>query len=659
MESRLKPRHLPTLARGWDPAAPPRTLLHSEAGPLWRDLHNFRAHEGRLARREALSALTLGSIYPPVLFNDQQGNVGNAQVPIVLLSHNPELGDDLASLVCITSREIFLYRAGAWFNLTPVYEVGRVNVTSASTTVSAASGSPLWLSNGVIAGNLVELPKGSNAWYRISLWTETTLTLASPYTGATLTNAEYRIRRTFATGRPALDLPIFAEVFNNDLYVAGPAPNLGGVWVLRADNVWGFPPPTSASILACTYSIQIGIDRLLDTSTSPIVTGMTLLDDGRIVLAMTDNTYRSRIYYSSHLNPAVWSARPGGYTDVTAMSGTLRALGRMGPNLTLHYDQGIALGVPTGEDDPPLAFRRTSVSVGCAANRTLKSVEGLQMFMARDGNVYAFDGASARPLGEPVRWFVRDRRRSRLRIAHASVDAYRREFHLWWPQRSDSLANEAFDLTVSQNLETVRFTWSAESQQWSKAKFSALIGSASDNMEGEPLASHRAEGGRAKGTCLVGLPSYDPNGPPNGGATTPMLFKLSEEVLGDVATGFSGAPGIGGIYAIGDDDDFGMPGVDKTLSHITVWFASTTTKSESFEVGVSSNGGNTWTATTRTLALVAGDEMFAHFFFEPMTAERWRFRLRCPAGAENGMAAQPVRLTVWYIPQSEVEAVER
>lgn len=48
MESRLRPRHLPILARSWDPAAPPCALAHSGAGPLWRDLPNFRAHEGRL-----------------------------------------------------------------------------------------------------------------------------------------------------------------------------------------------------------------------------------------------------------------------------------------------------------------------------------------------------------------------------------------------------------------------------------------------------------------------------------------------------------------------------------------------------------------------------------------------------------------------------------
>ncbi len=122
---------------------------------------------------------------------------------------------------------------------------------------------------------------------------------------------------------------------------------------------------------------------------------------------------------------------------------------------------------------------------------------------------------------------------------------------------------------------------------------------------------------------------------------TSMLAKLTEESLTDLGFGFSGSSSMGGIQAISDDDDFGMPGVDKTISHVTVWFQSATTKTEAFEVGISNDGGTTWATATTNVALRAGDETFAHFWFEPATAEKWRVRLRCPSGNENAMAASP------------------
>lgn len=659
-DKQLRPLRFPTLARGWSPSAAPRTLRAEGDGPLWIDLQNLSLREGRLARREALASLSAGSVFPTIQRNHRRlgSTDGNAQVPLAIISDNQQ-NDDVHGLVCITTRgEIHLYRAGAWFNLTPVYQTGTVSITSGTTLVTAASGTPSWQDNGIASSQLIELPKLSGIWHRIASVANPTLTLAEPYTGPTLSSQAYQIRRQFAYGDVYIQYNVFAEVFNNDLYVAGPAP-YGGLWVLRVDGIFGLSP-SPASILASSYYLP-GIDSLDDVGVSPECQGLAVLDDGRIVLAVREaTTYKSRVYYSSHLNQAVWSAAPGGYTDVTANPGTIRALARMGANLAVHYDSGIALAVPTGEDDPPLAFRRTVATVGCYAPRTLRMFEGVQAFLARDGNVYGFDGASVRPMGDPVRFHTRDRRRSRFKAAHASVDTFRREYHLYLPQYSDSIAADEFRTHADQTQETLRYTFVAELGQWTKAKFATLIGAASDTMDGEPLLLYKAEGGRYKGSCLVGIPSYDPHPTLSGGAgatISNMLFKLSEAAGTDYATNFVGTSSAGGVFGVTDDHDCDLPGIDKTVSHVTVWLQSTETRTESVEVGLSKDCGSTWTTAMAAVNLSATDEVFAHFFFAPATGEKWRVRLGFPAGLET--SAMPTRMVLWYAVVAEVEAVSR
>ncbi len=649
MESKsLQPYLFPNLAGGWDPSGYPRSLGPANPnGDLWSQIHNFRAHEGRLRRRSAITTLE-SSYNPTILFNDNLAKsslepIGNAQLPLLIYSWKDEPGGSRHTLV-VTTREVHLNQNGIWTVITPVYEVGTVNVTNGSTTVTVASGTPNWLSNGVIPGNLIQLPKGSGAWYRIWDATNTTITLHTAFTGTTIAGGTYSIRRNISPyrfGNVALGAKAFAVLFNDDLYIATPGPIDGSVWVLKTtvSNAFTSGP---CSILACSYAIQSGVDVLPGATPFPVCNGLTVLDDGRVVLALTSSDFRSRIYYSSHLNQAVWSTTPAGFTDVTTVEGTLRALGKLGSNLTLHFDRGIALGVPTGQDDPPLAFRPTQTKAGCGSARTLKQLNREEYFVTKDFDVCSFDGVSISFIGEPVKNYLQYRNRARLKIAHAAIDSYRREYHVYLAQDGTDEANQPVK-------ETLRFVYSVDRKAWTKEQFAVLIGAASDEL------GFYTEG-RDMGNAIVGIPSLDPV---DGAGTSDMLFKLSEVVTTDASPGFGATGANGGVYATTDDFDCELPGVDKTLSHITVWFFSDTTEAEVFEVGISKDSGTTWTSVQVTVSLVAGTDVFAHFFFDPITSEKWRVRLRCPAGSENGMAACPWRMTVWYMPQTSVEAVER
>lgn len=142
--------------------------------------------------------------------------------------------------------------------------------------------------------------------------------------------------------------------------------------------------------------------RVAGAATQVQVRGLDLLQDGRIVVATSSEINPSRIYYSSQIQqPQIhWNQSPGGFTDVVAVAGALQAMGRLGDQLTLHYAHGIAIAIPTGQDDPPLTFQATREIQGCFLWRTLVNVPpATECFVAQDGRLYRFNGSSAEPLG--------------------------------------------------------------------------------------------------------------------------------------------------------------------------------------------------------------------------------------------------------------------
>jgi hypothetical protein len=137
-----------------------------------------------------------------------------------------------------------------------------------------------------------------------------------------------------------------------------------------------------------------------------------------------------------------------------------------------------------------------------------------------------------------------------------------------------------------------------------------------------------------------------------------MIYRLSETLEAEDSHPEHPTGSRGEIFAETDDLDFDLPGIDKTISHITVYYrAKEWTGNADLEVGISSNSGWDWTTDTKALSFAVSKERFKHFFFEAAAAERWRLRLRVPSG--NTMHYELIRIIVSYIPLCEVEAVER
>lgn len=595
----MKPIYFPMLGSGWGPNAPAGTLRPDSGGPIWRDMRNLRFHDGYAARRATLAEFDAGTIYPSIPWNGRD-TFYTGQVPVVILTdYQAAPNDDVASMVVVTDRELWLYRTSSWTNLTPTYTTGTVSATNGSTAVSGTG--TQWTTLGIHQGNLVEIPAGSGDWFPVSsVGSNTSITLGSAFTGSTASGLSYVIRRTFPDiGKNA---PFFAEVFNGDLYVAGPLVQNGQPAVVRVTGAFGFPVPSPATYLTAAFDVTGGIDVYAGAGSSDALVGMAVLDDGRVVAGLVSNSYGARILYSSHLNQAVWTTAPGGFTDVTTISGTLRALQRYGTSLTLHYDTGIAWGEPTGQDDPPLSFRPTRARKGCFAPRTLTSSPGGGLvYLGSDMNVYRFRGGGEERVGSvksgsdpspPRDTLSQFRKNAVYLMAHASVDEYRGDWRLLMPQKSDSAADRD-DLHSSQETETLEFVWNETTGQWSQGKYGIWVGAVSNRMLSQPFSSWRSGGMRSEGFAIVGVPSYDPNGATgSGGASSNMVYRLIENGSADVDPGFS--QGSEGTFYLESDDLYLAPEEMIVASHVLLWMSGSSDVSETVVIEVSSDGGSSW-----------------------------------------------------------------
>lgn len=404
----------PVLARGMNREAPIGTLNPNAAeGPLWREMNNLVPHEGALRRREAVVEATGG--LPTFLDDTEQSVIGLFEV-------SPYYGGT-ARWLLVTSREIYLGDFGAWTNLTPRYETGTVTINNGSTTltglgtewqvrrIAGTSGVPE-------QSHAVELPLDSGDWYAIDTVTnDTSITLATPYTGSNLAGDDYSIRRSFIGGT---NFPVYAASLNGDLYIAGFVSSgvpfgvsvradggvlkiLGGATLAKTS----FDAASDVSFLTSgTDPVESGLDNL---GYAIEVAGLAVLSDGRLILptfwfdTSTDES-GSRVHYSSLTNLAVWTASPGGFTDVTDFSGTVTAMTGGGASISLHFADGIAVGDLTGAQDPPLRFRASRAKVGAAGPKVVVSIPGGKaippgdLFIGADASIYLFNGGDALPV---------------------------------------------------------------------------------------------------------------------------------------------------------------------------------------------------------------------------------------------------------------------
>ncbi len=563
------------MGAGVAPTAPPNSIdPESDSGYAWRDSLNLIERDGALVPRPGIvSHATETSVAAlPYVFSATLED-GEAVISVYSFS---------TSLLVVTNRQVFKYAGGTWYNVTPTYTTGTVTATNGSPNVTGAGGTQ-W-STRVINTDEHILIEGE--WYRISSVTsDTALILTENFRGATGGGKAYTIRRnwtgTAVPGDNVRDL-IVSTVYNGSLYVAGPV--AGGISqraaVIKITEI-GQGTSTVGTYITGKDEFSTGLDFIANLYQ---VNGITALQDGRIVIAGSLlGLDRSVVFYSSHLNDAVWTVSPGGQTTLTdAHDEDITAVGSLGSATTFHHQNGIILGHPTGQADPPLAYQTSAAHVGCWAPRTLvRYGTGVELFVAHDGMPYLFTGAEAKPLSEDLGFFIRQlgltRERLRTRL-HSGLDAARGLYLVFaWGATS----NTSFWLCDIGN----GITWACVAPL-PISSCSSWLSNGTTHTGGVLTAAHRA---------YVGTSSLD-------GASEVAVLKLLKEGAADLAYA-SGAPQVSNVES--DDLDFGNPLAWKQIEKIIAWFRPLTASGgpDTPILSVSIDGGVTWTDVTLSITL--------------------------------------------------------
>lgn len=396
----------------------PGHALHRDGVSFARILNNLRPTRGELERRPGLTA----ALDTLPTRDGLSGTFDIAHIEEIDISP----GLDSRYLVA-TTQELFIVDAGSWSEITPTYTAGTVSVTNGSDTVTGSSTE--WDTRGIYGlttpdGCWFKGPDGD--WYNIkAVNSDTEIVLSTNYGGSTASGQSYTIKRTLGVANSdgtGSKLPwfLFTQKINQDLYVAGPVSggfadptNAQDGGVLKVTRGADFLKTSfSASDVSYIFSGQNEVESGIDFADDRLdIYGFGVLSDGRLVLVTQfyDSTANvsggARVHYSSHLNVAVWSTSPGGFTDLIDYEGSVTAASFSTISAAIHFTNGIEVADLTGQDDPPLRFRPSRASnIGAVGPRMIASAPqgranpGSEIFLGTDLRFYSWNGVSVSPL---------------------------------------------------------------------------------------------------------------------------------------------------------------------------------------------------------------------------------------------------------------------
>jgi hypothetical protein len=359
---------------------------------------------------------------------------------------------------------------------------------------------------------------------------------------------------------------IFATIFNGDLYVAGTT--IGGAdgtakcAVIKVADIYNTASPTT--YLTGSSAYVAGLDTISGLTR---IAGVQALQDGRIVIGGNTNN----VYYSSHLNTAVWTTSPGGQVPISMGNGRITTLGMIGNIVTVHWPNGIVQGRPTGNSDPPLSWQKSNAVKGCDAHRTLKGAGGIEIFMTSDNDVCVFDGNETKSLGDgEIRYRLMATANASQDYFFASFDPERMEYTLWQGATPSSLA----------------WLYQFEGNTWWPMSFPMPIWAAFG--ANHPVAGYNT----ARSLCGFSTVNWV-----TGGIFSNILFQLDDSIASDpISYPVQAQPT---YYLTTDDLDFGDPLFYKTPQTVTIWLTprvtnATNSSPEQFLISVSRDGGTTW-----------------------------------------------------------------
>lgn len=496
----------------------------------------------------------------------------------------------------------------------------------------------------------------------------------------------------------------FVREFNGDLYIGS------GAWHIKTGPIQVAPAVLkisnffrSGAFTHADYSWVVsggnlaaptaysGCENLGGTTprsfTWNTLCGMEFLQDGRLVLLgasedPTSNTVTmARVFYSSHLDVTQWNTSPGGWVDVVANPGAAHALSKLGSSLHIHYADAIVAGEPTGQDDPPLYFRPTQAGAGTLYPQSIRPYEGTILFVDANLNLQRFNGQSSQIVSDYLARQLRQRydtpysglvfggvmtpynvMQSIKTDGSFSLDRGRNEYRVVFPVQG---VRNSTAICASIPLRP-----SIGSGEWAMTLDGMTT--LSDTAYGSPELSPQQVVGPFR-RWISGLAGWYP-------ASTgkPMLSYVVDYAVKHTATDLHNVlyQQYASFFHFETDDlDFDAPGMDKTISHLSLWLKGDEENDDANDRLVAalptitvyaSRNGMSFTNYTDNLSMtksvtenLTAKEQILHFFFAPKAAERWRFLVKVNATAPKySMPYIFTRMKIHYQLQGEVEPVD-
>jgi hypothetical protein len=562
------------LALGYHQTLPPRSMDPEAGSPyIFRDALNLVERDGELQPRPAFIPPGPG-LTPDYNFLPGTGDDSETPVQVIMVPFVTAAGASDICFIYVTNRNIWVRPglSGAKFLATPIYTTGTITATNGSASISGAGGM-LWQTHGITANALILI---SGTYYKIaSITGETTATLSSNFTGTTGGGLAYKIVRVFpgggAKGSPADVNNVFGVVAtgpgNGTLYVAGSycgtSSSAAAVpAVIKVENIFG--GPGAGVYIFAKNLLAAGLDNASEFNRC---CGLRVLQDGRVIVAGQQNL----VFDSSHLNDAVWTVSPGGVSIINLSAPRINAMGSIGNTITLHDDNGVVLGYPTGLSDPPLRYQRSLASIGVRAPRTLREMDGAEYGMASTGSVIQFDLNRSVVISDPIKPSLEAVSAPDFDTWHASVDVAWKWYALYAPSTATTLG----------------WLYQTESGRWWPQGYAVPIGAVSDHSYALAISANVLRG-------LAGLWNLDAS------VEQTDAFRVFE---------FDAAPDSGRYAGVTtttyrfttEDLDFGAPEVFKCAHRLVLWgYRATTsfggTGTIAITVSVSRDGGKNWTA---------------------------------------------------------------
>lgn len=613
------------LDRGYDPLKPPRSLQPAGEGGVWAQSNNVRFIDGYVRRRPSLRLLedaplsgnypTTTPIYPTIINNvaGDNGDIENAQVPVAFYPAFISK-ESKGALIVVTSRQIHRLRNGVWGLLDPRYNTGTVTVSGTTVTGTGTE----WQKHLIQPGNLFKTDIGGFPLEAIvSVDSETQLTLLNA--PGDLVDQPYTIRRNFVQhGRnDEWANPVLSRIYNGDLYVAGTLLGAGSLTVFRVQAAYSSNP--IGEYLVSTVDPTGTTDPLV-VGENAVITGLDILDDGRVVISTNDEDNTSRVQFSAAGDQTDWTGINTGFTDLTTHQTPLRTIRRFGTGLACHFDDGVAVGQPTGQAAPPLNFQRTRATTGAISAASIHEMPGgAQCYISRDAHMHIFDGSTSNEIGASVRDVVAQWPLKAL-ILHSftSWNAHDQEMTFWLPAPHALVSSGE---TVNFRDECVALTYNVERDIWDRRHFQDWVGSVSDTMWGY---NDIVDGRIPHGFGYAGVPSLI------AGQVTNMIYKIRDAYEPDVnPAGNLDYPEEARRTEVESDDVMGRPGERLNVRRVSLVCRSETVAQEQVSVGVSYDGGSTFLEQTRELGLVFQEDRLYHFEdFAEQSDEKFRIRVR-------------------------------